>query len=133
MDGHRKIFTLFTTLQELKGYEEHTCSRRPTGVAHGEHIGWMNWKERREESIEYKDREPSILVVGMCFDSFLTVKDLRKTEYLIPAITGAGQSGITVAARLDALGVDTLVIDNENVIGDDWRKRYRHVVLHDPV
>lgn len=31
------------------------------------------------------------------------------------------------------LGVDTLLIDRENHIGDNWRNRYRHLVLHDPV
>lgn len=47
--------------------------------------------------------------------------------------TGAGQSGLTAAARLKALEVDTLVIDHEDEIGDSWRRRYRHLVLHDPV
>lgn len=31
------------------------------------------------------------------------------------------------------LNVDTLVIDNEDRIGDSWRRRYHHLVLHDPV
>lgn len=31
------------------------------------------------------------------------------------------------------LGVDALVIDREDRIGDNWRNRYRHLVLHDPV
>ncbi len=31
------------------------------------------------------------------------------------------------------LGVDTLVIDKEDTIGDNWRSRYHQLVLHDPV
>lgn len=31
------------------------------------------------------------------------------------------------------LNVDTLVVDNEDRIGDSWRRRYHHLVLHDPV
>jgi hypothetical protein len=31
------------------------------------------------------------------------------------------------------LNVDTLLIDNEERIGDSWRKRYHQLVLHDPV
>jgi hypothetical protein len=31
------------------------------------------------------------------------------------------------------LGVDTLVIDREERIGDNWRLRYHQLVLHDPV
>jgi cation diffusion facilitator CzcD-associated flavoprotein CzcO len=46
---------------------------------------------------------------------------------------GAGQAGLTAAARLKMVGVDTLVIDQEDTIGDNWRKRYHQLVLHDPV
>lgn len=46
---------------------------------------------------------------------------------------GAGQGGLSVAASLKVLGVETLLIDREERIGDNWRKRYRHLVLHDPV
>lgn len=46
--------------------------------------------------------------------------------------TGAGQGGLTAAARLKMLNVDTLVIDQEERIGDNWRRRYHQLVLHDP-
>lgn len=48
-------------------------------------------------------------------------------------IIGAGQGGLTAAARLKMLNVDTLVIDQEDRIGDSWRRRYHQLVLHDPV
>lgn len=31
------------------------------------------------------------------------------------------------------LGLDTLVIDTEKAVGDNWRRRYHQLVLHDPV
>jgi hypothetical protein len=31
------------------------------------------------------------------------------------------------------LGVDTLIIDREERVGDNWRRRYRQLVLHDPI
>lgn len=31
------------------------------------------------------------------------------------------------------LGVDTLVVDQNERVGDNWRKRYHQLVLHDPV
>jgi cation diffusion facilitator CzcD-associated flavoprotein CzcO len=31
------------------------------------------------------------------------------------------------------LGVDTLIVDREARVGDNWRQRYRRLVLHDPV
>jgi cation diffusion facilitator CzcD-associated flavoprotein CzcO len=46
---------------------------------------------------------------------------------------GAGQGGLTAAARLKMLDVETLVIDREDRIGDNWRRRYHQLVLHDPV
>lgn len=48
-------------------------------------------------------------------------------------LIGAGQAGLTAAARLKMLDVDTLIIDRENEIGDSWRNRYHQLVLHDPV
>lgn len=46
---------------------------------------------------------------------------------------GAGQGGLTAAARLKMLGVKTLIIDRNERIGDNWRQRYHQLVLHDPV
>jgi putative flavoprotein involved in K+ transport len=43
---------------------------------------------------------------------------------------GAAQSGLTIAARLALLGVDTLVVDREERIGDSWRRRYHALTLH---
>lgn len=31
------------------------------------------------------------------------------------------------------LGVDSLIIDKNESVGDNWRLRYRQLVLHDPV
>ena len=36
------------------------------------------------------------------------------------------------AARLNMLGVPTLIIDKQERSGDAWRTRYHHLVLHDP-
>lgn len=46
---------------------------------------------------------------------------------------GAGQGGLTAAARLKMLGVSSLMIDTNDRVGDNWRKRYHQLVLHDPV
>lgn len=40
---------------------------------------------------------------------------------------------MTAAARLKVLGVDTLIIDKLPRVGDNWRNRYKSLVLHDPV
>ena len=46
---------------------------------------------------------------------------------------GAGQGGLTSAARLKMLGVNALIIDKNERVGDNWRQRYHQLVLHDPV
>ncbi|KAL8962469.1 MAG: hypothetical protein Q9193_001125 [Seirophora villosa] len=105
-----KAFTLFTTLEELKGYEESTNDRRPTGVDHGAHPGRLNWQQRRDREANCEPPfDPTVLIVG------------------------AGQGGLTVAARLKQLGVPTLIVDRNARIGDNWRNRYHQLVLHDSV
>lgn len=104
-----KLFTVFTSLVELKGHEEAINHRRPVGAQHGEHLGRSNWLDRRIAELNFVDKEPAVLILG------------------------AGQGGLTSAARLKMLGVDSLVIDQEDRVGDNWRRRYHQLVLHDPV
>jgi cation diffusion facilitator CzcD-associated flavoprotein CzcO len=106
-DGEWKLFTIYTALQELKGFEEPVNHRRTRGVKHGGDPLRKNWKERRDAEKEGID--PKVLIIG------------------------AGQGGLTVAARLKMLNVPTLMIDANERVGDNWRKRYRQLVLHDPV
>jgi hypothetical protein len=61
-DGKWKIFTVFTSLVEVKGYEQKLD--RPLGVRHGEQQGRKNWKDRRNDEINFVDKEPAVLVVG---------------------------------------------------------------------
>jgi hypothetical protein len=64
--GRWKVFTLYTTLQELKGHEEATYARRPRGVEHGGQRDRKNWVERREAASEFSDdSEPAVLVIGI--------------------------------------------------------------------
>ena len=64
-DGRWKAFTLFTTLQELKGYEEHTFNRRPTGLNHSLSDTKSNWKDRLNAQQNFEGgREPTVLILG---------------------------------------------------------------------
>lgn len=63
--GKWKAFTLFTTLEQLKGYEESIKTRRPTGVEHGSHPGRLNWQERRKVEVNCEGSfEPTVLIIG---------------------------------------------------------------------
>jgi putative flavoprotein involved in K+ transport len=48
-------------------------------------------------------------------------------------VVGAGQAGLAVAARLKQFDVDTLVIDREKRVGDNWRNRYQSLLLHNQI
>ena len=104
-----KAWTVLTAMVELKGHEEPLGPRRAKGVSHGEQRDREIWLDRRRRDRDFLDSEPQVLVIG------------------------SGQGGLTAAARLGQLGVDTLVIEKNDRIGDNWRKRYRSLVLHDPV
>ena len=109
-DGDRlKAWTLLTALDELKGFEEQLGTSRPRGQAYSRDFRGPNWLDLRNASRDYSDRDPVVLVVG------------------------GGQAGLAIAARLKQLKVDTLIVDREARIGDNWRKRYHALTLHNQV
>lgn len=109
-DGNRlKAWTLLTELGELKGFEEQLGIQRPRGNAYSRDFRGPNWLDLRKQSAGYADRDPTVLVIG------------------------GGQSGLSIAARLKQLNVDTLIVDREQRIGDNWRKRYHALTLHNQV
>ena len=108
-DGKLKAWTLLTELGELKGFEEQLGAQRPRGNAYSRDFRGPNWLDLRNASSAYADRDPTVLVIG------------------------GGQSGLSIAARLKQLNVDTLIVDREKRIGDNWRKRYHALTLHNQV
>lgn len=128
--GSWKIWTLFTTLEELKGHEEPIGQRRPTGVSHGYHKGRKNWLDRRRDEENFTNSEPDVLVLGKS-STRLSSRIYYNAETNV--ILGAGQAGLTAHARLKMLNVSTLIVDANENVGDNWRKRYHQLVLHDPI
>ena len=109
-DGNRlKAWTLLTELGELKGFEEQLGVARPRGNAYSRDFRGPNWLDLRKASAGYAEHDPTVLVIG------------------------GGQSGLSIAARLKQLNVDTLIVDREKRIGDNWRKRYHALTLHNQV
>jgi len=108
-EGTMKAWTLLTALEELKGFEEAQGHSRPRGETYSRDFRGPNWLDLRKASGLYADRDPDVLVVG------------------------GGQAGLTIAARLKQLQVDTLIVDRESRIGDNWRNRYHALTLHNQV
>lgn len=81
-------------------------SERPSGVGYDKQGGKLTWTTLREHAQEFADREPEVLIVG------------------------GGQAGVMLAAHLNRLGVDNLVIDAHQRVGDNWRTRYDSLQLH---
>src|SRR5262249_15655018 len=108
-DDPPRAWTLLTVLDDLKGFEEQIGRSRPNGAAYSRTFPGPNGLDQRRASAAYADRDPEVLVVG------------------------AGQAGLSIAARLTQLGVDTLMIDRERRVGDNWRHRYHALTLHNQV
>ncbi len=105
------IWTLLTTMVELKGHEESKGCARPLGAKHGAGKNRATWAEERaaEEA------------------------ELGYTKQPYCVIIGGGQGGIALGARLRQLGVPTIIIEKNDRPGDSWRNRYKSLCLHDPV
>jgi hypothetical protein len=101
--GEWKAHTVLTNLEELKGFPEKLGALRNHEPDHG------RWAERRRREAAFDGVEPTVLIVG------------------------GGHCGLTLAARLKALDVPSLIVEKNERIGDNWRNRYDALCLHDPV
>ena len=104
-----RAWTMSTTLDALHGYEERGATHRPATDDFSREFGGENWLEKRTRTRAYTDHDPTVIVVG------------------------GGQAGLGIAARLAQLGIDTLIVDREARIGDNWRRRYHSLTLHNEV
>ncbi len=107
--GVLKAWTLLTALDEIKGFEEAIGDRRSRGESFSRDFRGPNWLDQRQAAAAYQDKDPTVIVVG------------------------GGQAGVTIAARLKQLSIDTLIVDREERIGDNWRSRYHALTLHNQV
>ena len=102
-DRKLKAWSLLTALNELNTKE----TKHKNLYEHN--IKGPNWLDLRNEDKLYKDRDPEVIIVG------------------------CGQAGLSIASRLKQQNIDTLVIDKHERVGDNWRKRYHSLKLHNQV
>lgn len=108
-DDPGKAWVLATSLEALNGHEEPVGQHRPSGDTFSRNFGGENWSDLRAREQAFEDREPAVLIVG------------------------GGQAGLAVAARLKMMGVDALIVDRSERVGDVWRNRYHALALHNQV
>ena len=101
-----KAWTLLTSLDELSMPEKDGGRSPESSKLHSRDFRGPNWLDLRKAAAAYTDRDPAVLVVG------------------------GGQAGLSIAARLTHMRVDTLVVDRETRVGDNWRNRYHALTLH---
>lgn len=65
-NGQWKIWTFYTSLTAIDGHEEPLGPRRAKGVQHGANPERKNWKDRREQEVNFEDSDPDVLIVGPC-------------------------------------------------------------------
>ena len=65
-----------------------------------------NWLDNRKKDRLFNNREPEVIVVG------------------------SGQAGLSIASRLKQQDIDTLIVDKNERVGDNWRNRYHSLKLH---
>ncbi|RAL15797.1 flavin-containing monooxygenase [Aspergillus homomorphus CBS 101889] len=110
-EGSWKAYSVYTALQGLHGVEEKLGLQRPEGTIESMSGGLAqgNWLERRQREMDFVDDHPTVLIVG------------------------AGQAGLNLAARLQTLGQSCLIVEKNDRVGDNWRKRYRTLTTHDHI
>ena len=95
-------WTVSTALEALHGDTEEGA--RVADYARD--FGAANWLDKRHRARAFADHDPAVMVIG------------------------GGQAGLGIAARLGRIGIDTLVVDREARVGDNWRRRYHALTLH---
>jgi cation diffusion facilitator CzcD-associated flavoprotein CzcO len=108
-DGTWKAWTLFTKVDDLIDYPERRMTLdegcdHPQPADRGDRETWYEYRARKSD---FADRQPDVLVVG------------------------AGHAGLTTTARLEHLGLSTLLVEQTTRVGDVWRQRYNNLSLHD--
>ncbi|KAJ5622727.1 Flavoprotein [Penicillium herquei] len=97
-------FKLWTLHTVIEGLHGHPEVPNPDGHM----VGNKAWCDQRAEDNNLEGIEPDVVVIG------------------------GGHCGLHIAARLKALGITPLIIERNQRIGDNWRKRYEYLSLHLP-
>ena len=105
LDGEWRAWTVLTSLDDLATRPRAIKHRRPRPARSSAETPWHH---KRAAATSFDRPDPQVVVVG------------------------GGQNGLALAANLGLMGVDTLVLERDERVGDVWRNRYDSLVLHAP-
>jgi putative flavoprotein involved in K+ transport len=106
-DGEWRGAAFVLALASLDSHPAQLDEARPLGRVHGPIPNRVGWHETIGH--EFATDDPTVLILG------------------------AGHNGLMLAARLRVLGIPALIIDRNERVGDNWRKRYSSLALHTPI
>lgn len=106
-DGVWQATAFLLALASLDTHPAQLDEQRPAGRVHGPIMNRVGWHENLDH--EFTAADPTVLIIG------------------------AGHNGLNLAARLRALGISALIVDRNERVGDNWRKRYTSLALHTPL
>ncbi len=108
-EGTWRAWSLLTTLEELHGWPDGKPRELSDAERYSRDFGGANWLDQRTKAQAYEDRDPT-------------------------RARGRRRPGGARHRRAPAgLGVDTLIVDRHKRIGDNWRRRYHSLTLHNEV
>jgi putative flavoprotein involved in K+ transport len=106
-DSAWRASSFVLALDSIDSHPERVHDARPSGKNHGPVQGRLSWSEGLDPN--FVTQEPAVLILG------------------------AGHNGLMLGARLRSLGVPALIVEQNDRVGDNWRKRYSSLALHTPL
>jgi len=106
-DNIWRATTLLLSLSTLDSHPEQIDELRPLGREHGPVKDRVSFHDQLD--LDFEKQDPAVVILG------------------------AGHNGLMIAARLRAMGIPALIIENNDRVGDNWRKRYSSLALHTPL
>ncbi|KAG1846381.1 putative dimethylaniline monooxygenase (N-oxide-forming) [Suillus subalutaceus] len=125
---HRRISPTRTFIQGIIQF--HTVMAQCTGVftlTQSEDSSWKAWS-----FVTMMDRLSGVVDRFGVHTPLCRPAEWNTTMDYTAVVVGAGQCGLSVAARLENLGISTLVLERSGAIGDSWRSRYESLETNTP-
>lgn len=115
-DGKWRAYLLFTLLEGIHDHPERVGANR----ARGTHNDKESYDTRRAEESEFAEQEPTVLIGELLSSDH----HLYPTDSSCSPAVGAGHNGLSLAARLKAIGTEALVIDKQKRTGGELQAHF---------